>query len=182
MRHAFVKALKNSFKMYFQQGYACVCVYVYTFSCGWLFVTPWTVAHQAPLSMEFSRQEYWSGLQFPTQGDLPDPGIKPTSLASLHWFSSVQFSRSVVSDYLRPHGLQHARPPCPSPTPGVYSNSRPSNRWCHPAISSPVVPFSFYIGRQILYHYTTWEVLCLYIPLQKSEKKTFQSSDRKWNF
>ena len=46
-----------------------------------LFVTPWTVAHQTPLSMEFSRQEYWSGLLFPTLGDLPDPGIKPTSLA-----------------------------------------------------------------------------------------------------
>ena len=45
-------------------------------------VTPWTVAHQAPLSMAFSRQEYWSGLLFPTPGDLPDPGIKPASLAS----------------------------------------------------------------------------------------------------
>ena len=56
--------------------------------------------------------------------------------------SSVQFSRSVVSDSLRPHESQHARPPCPSPSPGVYSNSRPSSRWCHPAISSSVVPFS----------------------------------------
>ena len=56
--------------------------------------------------------------------------------------SSVQFSRSVVSDSLRPHELQHARPPCPSPTPRVHSNSRPSNWWCHPAISSSVVPFS----------------------------------------
>ena len=55
---------------------------------------------------------------------------------------SVQFSRSVVSDSLRPHELQHARPPCPSPTPGVHSNSRPSNRWCHLTISSSVVPFS----------------------------------------
>jgi len=51
-------------------------------------------------------------------------------------FSSVQFSRSVVSDSLRPHELQHSRPPCPSPTPGVHSNSRPSSRWWHPAISS----------------------------------------------
>ena len=57
-------------------------------------------------------------------------------------FSSVQFSRSVVSDSLRPHELQHARPPCPSPTPGVHWDSRPSSRWCHPAISSSVVPFS----------------------------------------
>ena len=57
-------------------------------------------------------------------------------------FSSVQFSCSVMSDSLQPHELQHVRPPCPSPTPGVHSNSRPLSRWCHPAISSSVVPFS----------------------------------------
>ena len=55
---------------------------------------------------------------------------------------SVQFSRSVMSDSLQPHESQHARPPCPSPTPGVHSDSRPSSRWCYPAISSSVVPFS----------------------------------------
>ena len=55
---------------------------------------------------------------------------------------SVQFSHSVVSDSLRPHELQHARPPCPLPTPGVHSNSCPLSRWCHPAISSSVVPSS----------------------------------------
>ena len=57
-------------------------------------------------------------------------------------FTSVQFSCSVVSDSLRPHESQHARPPCPSPTPGVYPNSCPSSWWCHPAIASSVVPFS----------------------------------------
>ena len=57
--------------------------------------------------------------------------------------SSVQFSRSVVSHCLLPHELQHARPSCPSPTSGVQSDSHPSSRWCHPAISSTVVPFSF---------------------------------------
>ena len=56
--------------------------------------------------------------------------------------SSVQFSHSVVSDSLRPHELQHARPPYPSPTPGVYTNPCPSSQWCHPTISSSVVPFS----------------------------------------
>ena len=56
-------------------------------------------------------------------------------------FRSVQFSHSVVSDSLWPQESQHARPPCPSPTPGVYSNSCPSSRWCHWAISSSVVPF-----------------------------------------
>ena len=56
-------------------------------------------------------------------------------------FALIQFSRPVVSDSLWPHGLQHARPPCPPPTPGVYSNSCPSSRWCHPAISSSVIPF-----------------------------------------
>ena len=55
---------------------------------------------------------------------------------------SVQFSRSVVSDSLWPHGLQHARPPCPSPIPRVYSNSCPLSQWCHPTISSSVFPFS----------------------------------------
>ena len=59
-----------------------------------------------------------------------------------HQFSSVQFSRSVMSDSLRPHESQHSRPPCPSPTPGVHSDSRPSNQWCHLAISSSVVSFS----------------------------------------
>ena len=131
---------------------------------------PWTVAHQASLSMEFFRQEYWSGYPFPSPGDLPGPGIKPKSLAlpadflssepsGKHFFSilgcstfnvverfkpplsSVQFSHSVVSDSLRPHESQHARPPCPSPTPGVHSDSRSSSQWCHPAVSSSVVPF-----------------------------------------
>ena len=53
-----------------------------------------------------------------------------------------QFSHSIVSDSLRPHGLQYARPPCPSPTPGVYPNSCQLSQWCHPTISSSVVPFS----------------------------------------
>ena len=66
----------------------CVCIYTHTYryivkslSCVRLFVTPWTVAHQAPPSMEFSRQEYWSGLPFPSLGDLPNQGIEPGSPA-----------------------------------------------------------------------------------------------------
>ena len=57
-------------------------------------------------------------------------------------FSSDQISCSVLSDSLWPHELQHARPPCPSPTPGVHSDSCPSSQWCHPPISSSIVPFS----------------------------------------
>ena len=57
-------------------------------------------------------------------------------------FSSIQFSHSVVSNSLRPYEPQHARPPCPSPTPGVHPNPCPLSRWCHPAISSSVIPFS----------------------------------------
>ena len=57
-------------------------------------------------------------------------------------FSSVQFSHSVVPDSLQPHGLQNARPPCPSTTPGAYSSSHSLSWWCHPTISSSVVPFS----------------------------------------
>ena len=143
--------------------------------------TPWTVAYEVPPSMEFSRQEYWSGLPFPSSGDLPDPGVESgspalqaddftiwatreapwcdprwhykmvlqnqntscsfiadrylvfhlhlfvTSLSLLYfeelaankflfYFWYLQFSRSVMSDSLRPHELQHARPPCPSQT------------------------------------------------------------------
>ena len=58
------------------------------------------------------------------------------------WFSSVQFSCSVMSDSLQPHELQHARPPCPSPTPRVYSDLCPLSRWCHSTISSSVIPFA----------------------------------------
>ena len=65
-----------------------------------------------------------------------------SSKNKLQGFSSVQFSRSVMSDSLWPHESQHARPPCPSPTPGVYPNPCPSSQWCHPTISSSVIPFS----------------------------------------
>ena len=118
------------------------------------FSTPWTVALQAPLSMGFSRQEYWSGLLFFLQGIFLTRGLNLSLMycrqilyhlshqGSSSHTSSVQFSRSVMSDSLRPHELQHARPPWPSPTPGVHSDSHPSSQWCHPAISSSVVPFS----------------------------------------
>ena len=77
----------------------------------------WIVLSAFPWLLEFAEAFYW-------------------------YFSPVQFSCSVLSDSLRPHGQQHARPPCPSPTPGVYSDSGPLSQWCHPAISSSVVPFS----------------------------------------
>ena len=147
--------------------------------------------------MGFFSQEHWSGLLFPSPGDLSNPGIEPESLISsalagglfttcatweaqytfnkclysilairnyvcqwnkyiflsscflkLHClvdtnvFSSVQFSRSVVSDSLWPNEPQHARPPCPSPTSRVHPNPCPLSWWCHPTISSSVVPFS----------------------------------------
>ena len=65
-----------------------------------------------------------------------------TPIYVVYKFSSLQFSRSVVSDSLWPCESQHARPPCPSPTPGVHSDSRSSSQWGHPAISSSVIPFS----------------------------------------
>ena len=79
--------------------------------------------------------------------DLPPTSLECLSLSlfsfsTSYQFSLVQFSCSVMSDSLRPHESQHARPPCPSPTPGVHSNSGPSSRWCHPVFSSSVVPFS----------------------------------------
>ena len=73
----------------------------------------------------------------------------PGMLFSGSWQCSLllilQFSHSVMSDSLRPHGLQHARPPCPSPAPRVYSNSCPLSWWCHPTISSSVSPFSSWL-------------------------------------
>ena len=131
------------------------------FSCTWLFATLRTVACQAPLSMAFPGKGFFPGknngvgyhalLQgsfWPrnqTQGSYSsflagrffttEPPGKP-----LIWFSSVQFSRSVESDSLRPHGLQHTRLPCPSPPPGACSNSCPASWWYHPTISSSVVP------------------------------------------
>ena len=90
--------------------------------------------------MEFPRQEYWSGLPFPTPGVFLTQGSNPHLMLGrwifaieppgkpkrLTQFSSVQFNRSVISDSLKPHGLQHARLPCPSPTPGACLNSCPS--------------------------------------------------------
>ena len=115
-----------------------------------LFVTPWTVACQASLSVNFPRQEYWSGLPFPAPGDLPHPGIKPMSLASRALAGSLFTSwatkdtnidnmvvvQSFSCVWLWPHGLQHVRFPCPSLCPGVCSNSCPLSRWCSLTISS----------------------------------------------
>ena len=68
--------------------------------------------------------------------------LNSLAVSKCHPNLTVQFSHSVMSDSLRPHGLQHTRPPCPSPTPRVYPNSCPLIQWCHPTISSSVVPFS----------------------------------------
>ena len=87
---------------------------------------------QAGRQKETEREEKQKGIQ----------GNKEFVLLNVISLSSVQFSPSVVSDSLWPHELQHARPPCPSPTPGAYPNPCPSSRWCHPTISSSVIAFS----------------------------------------
>ena len=135
--------------------YKCCCCCLFIQSCPTLcdptdysparLLCPW----------DFPGKNIGVGCHFVSPGDLPDPGMEPGSPAVLGGFfttvplgsipliySSVQSSRSVVSDSLRPHESQHTRPPCPSPSPGVHSNSCPSSRWCHPAISSSVVPSS----------------------------------------
>ena len=140
---------------HFEDCYPCLCLshqirwpkakVLVSQSCLTL-CCPMIIAHQVPLSMEFSSQAYKSGLPYLLQGIFP---IQRLNLGLLHCrqilyhlnhnnssknkispttFSSVQFSHSVVSDSLQPHESQHARPPCPSPTPGVHPNSCPSSR------------------------------------------------------
>ena len=78
----------------------------------------------------------------PSIGASASASALPMSFQDWLPFSSVQFSHSVVSNSLRPHESQHTRPPCPSPSPGVYTNSCPSGQWCHPAILFSAVPFT----------------------------------------
>ena len=94
-------------------------------------VGPWELSHC-----------HWKHPERCVQHSFPE---LPSGLSSIRLLGSVQFNRSVVSDSLQPHGLQHARPPCPSPTPGVYPNSCALSQWCHPTISSSVVPFSSHL-------------------------------------
>ena len=89
------------------------------------------------------------------------------NLNKIHYgdlFSSVQSSHSVVSDSLRPRALQHTRPPCPSPTPGACSDSCPSSQWCHPTISSSVVPFSSCLQSLPASVFSNESVLCIRWP------------------
>ena len=107
-------------------------------------MTLWTVAYQAALSMGrvaglSCHALFWR--IFPTQGS--NPGLLLCRQILYCWAtSSVQFNCSVLSDSLQPHESQHTRPPYPSPTPRIHSDSCPSSQWFHPAISSSVVPFS----------------------------------------
>ena len=92
------------------------------------------------------REEELKSLLMKVKGESEKLGLKlniqKTKIMASGPISSVQFSRSVMSDSLQPHELQRARPPCPTPTPGNYPNSCPLSRWCHPTISSSVIPFS----------------------------------------
>jgi len=97
----------------------------------------WQKVKEEPKSLLMKVKKEWKSWLKTQHSKNKDNGIQS------HQFSSVQFSRSVMSDSLQPHELQYTRPPCPSPTPRVHPNSCPSSQWCHPAISSSVVPFSF---------------------------------------
>ena len=83
---------------------------------------------------------WWKGACLGQMSRIQSPEINAYIYGQL-MFDKVQFSHSVMSNSLRLHGLQHTRPPCPLPTPKVYSNSCPLSRWCHPTISSSVIPF-----------------------------------------
>ena len=97
--------------------------------------------------MEWASTRPQTGYENPTQATRCTGVIRlvPTTCSPEFDLSSVQFNHPVMSDSLSPHGLQHSRPPCPSPTPGVYSNSCSSCWWCHPTISSSVIHFSSHL-------------------------------------
>ena len=113
------------------------------------FEVPWQFLGSYPCLIVLPSRSYQSKInkefkgKFPRRNDIIVYGSSGTtgSFCKVS-FSSVQFGHSVVSDYLQPHGLQHARLPCPSSTPRACSNSHPSSLWCHPTISSSVVPLS----------------------------------------
>ena len=98
--------------------------------------------HCPVLKTRVTADSLWRASGFPSNSQLDISLWLPLDKDSFSQFSSVQFSRSVMSDSLQPHESQHTRPPCPSPTPAVHPNSCPSSWWRHPAISSSVVPFS----------------------------------------
>ena len=104
-------------------------------------ITSWQIDRE---TMETVTDFIFLGSKLTAEGDCSHEIKRRLLLGrkSMTNLSSVQFSLSVVSSSLQHHELQHARPPCPSPTPGIHSHSRPSSQWCHPAISSSVVPFS----------------------------------------
>ena len=102
--------------------------------------------HMWSINVQKRRRNYTLGKNVYTENQIKCPVISHNgkNMKIMHICVSVQFSRSVVSDSLWHYESQYTRPPCPSPTPRVYSNSCPSSLWCHPAILSSVVPFSSY--------------------------------------
>ena len=142
-----------------QDGLLSSAVEWWSFTCmeyfllqsrGWPWSSVSQLTCQAPFHWQAHSTPFWPLSPPRTAGGKLRIGVSYPQILipSLKWLPtrsipSVQFSHSVVSDSLRPHESQHARPPCPSPTPRVHSDSRPSSQWCHPAISSSVVlPFS----------------------------------------
>ena len=110
------------------------CVWCTCALCLFKKICSWAVPHGVQNPSSLTRDQTWVPPVLEVQSSQESP--YPFNI------SSVQFSRSVMSKSLLPQGLQHTRLPCPSPTPGAYSNLCPSSRWCHPTISSSVVPFS----------------------------------------
>ena len=135
--------------------YAASSVLALWISSIWLFLS--CILYNTPVSKLFSQflwvfltnYHTWEGNSGNTWFEAGNLGLATGELRqfcrtdSYSVFSSVQFSSSVMFDSWRPHGLQHTRLPCPSPTPGVCSNSCPLSQWCPSTISSTVIPFSF---------------------------------------
>ena len=140
---------------------------------GWPF--KYSTHVTSPYFLKFFHDSHFTSdkIQTPYQGTQASEWSIPNILSNFtscnSWHRSVQFSHSAVSDCLWPHGLQHARLPCPSPTPGACSNSCPSNWWCHPAISSSVVPFSSCLQYfPSIRAFSIESVLCIWRPKYRS--------------
>ena len=151
--HILVTSQVN-FRMWESKGIQSHTTFSHAYRSSYLFPeSNWIQMTQLHLTQSRTVSTLYCDVATPTQLSSSETNFTLVIIVGINYYlnrkyiylymsiSSVQFSHSVVADSLQPHESQHARPPCPSPTPRVHPNSRPSSRWFHPAISSSVIPF-----------------------------------------